>query len=92
VPGVDHAVELQDLHLEHPQLGAERGETRACHRGHSFVTWINADPEQFLDPIAPDRRDSATTGHVAAAPPSSVMNSRRFSRKSIVSQPRSRVL
>jgi site-specific DNA recombinase len=45
-----------------------------------------------VDPIASDRRDSATTGHVAAASPSSVMNSRRFSRKSIVSQSRSHVL
>jgi hypothetical protein len=29
MPSVDHAVELQDLRLEHPQLSAERGEARA---------------------------------------------------------------
>ena len=59
MPGVDHTVELQDLHLEHPQLGAERGDTRACNFGHPFVTWIGDDPEQFLDAIAADRRDDS---------------------------------
>src|SRR5262245_6598545 len=45
VPGVDHTVELQDLCLEHPQLGAEHGETRARNLGQPFVTWIGGDPK-----------------------------------------------
>ena len=57
VPGVDHTVELQDLRLEHPQLGAERGKARARNLGHPFVTRIGDDPEQFLNTIASDRRD-----------------------------------
>ena len=57
VPGVDPTVELQDLRLEHPELGAERGETRTRNLGHPFVTWIGDDREQFLDTIASDWRD-----------------------------------
>ena len=57
MPGVDHTVELQNLRLEHPQLGAERGETRARNLGHPFVTWIGDDAKQFLDTIASDWRD-----------------------------------
>jgi hypothetical protein len=40
VPSVDHAVELQDLRLEHSQLSAERGEARAGDFRHPFVFWI----------------------------------------------------
>ena len=69
-PAVDvkslHAVELQDLRLEHPQLGAERGETRARNLGHPFVTGVGDDPEQFLDTIA-----SGASGSSAARAPAS---------------------
>ena len=60
------AVELQDLRLEHPQLGAERGETRARNLGHPFVTWIGDDVEQFLDTLASDRRDDPELGKMGA--------------------------
>ncbi len=62
VPGSDHTVELQNLRLQHPQLGAERGETRAGNLRQPLVTWIGDDPEQFLDTIAPDRRDDPELG------------------------------
>ena len=59
-------VELQDLRLEHPQLGAERGKTRARDLGHPFVTWIGDDTEQFLDTIASDRCDDPELGKMGA--------------------------
>src|SRR5205807_10516254 len=39
----DHTVELQDLRLEHSQLGAESGKTRARNLRHPFVTWVGDD-------------------------------------------------
>src|SRR6266404_2783134 len=59
-------VELQDLRLEHSQLGAESGKTRARNLRHPFVTWVGDDPEQFLDTIAPDRSDDPVLGKMGA--------------------------
>ena len=59
MPGHDHTVELQDLCLQHPQLGAESGYTSAGDLGQPFVVWIGGDTEQLFDTIAPDRRDDA---------------------------------
>src|SRR6267154_4104157 len=64
--GGDHTVELQDLRLEHSQLGAESGKTRARDLGHPFVIWVGDDPEQFLDTIAPDRSDDPVLGKMGA--------------------------
>src|SRR5207249_2178597 len=66
VPGGDHTVELQDLRLEHSQLGAESGKTRARNLPHPFVTRVGDDPEQFLDTIAPDRSDDPVLGKMGA--------------------------
>src|SRR6266581_4106593 len=62
VPSHDQAVELQDLGLQHPQLGAESGETPPRNLGYAFVTGIGDNIEQCLDPIASDRRDDAELG------------------------------
>src|SRR5436190_24402918 len=66
VPGGDHTVELQDLRLEHSQLGAESGKTRARNLRHPLVTRVGDDPEQFLDTIAPDRSDDPVLGKMGA--------------------------
>src|SRR6476620_8840120 len=62
VPSVDHAVELQNLRLEHPQLGAERDEAGARNFRQPLVTCVSDDPEQFLNTIATDRRDDPELG------------------------------
>src|SRR4029077_570099 len=62
VPSVDHAVELQNLRLEHPQLGAERDEAGARNFRQPLVTCVSDDPEQFLNAIASDRRDDPELG------------------------------
>ena len=59
VPGRDHPVELQNLVLEPTQLSSKCHETHPCNFGHPFVIGIGDDPEQFLNPIASDRRDDA---------------------------------
>ena len=59
MPGIDHAVELQDLRLEHPQLHAQRHDTRACNFWNPIVTSICHDREQFLNAPAADRRNDA---------------------------------
>src|SRR5262245_52275411 len=66
VPSHDHAVELQDPRLEHPQLSAERGEARARNLRHPFVTWISNDPEQLLNTVATDRSNDPELGKVRA--------------------------
>ena len=62
MPGHDQPVELQDLGLQHPQVGAESDETRPRNLGYPFVTGIGDDIEQCLYPIASDRRDDAELG------------------------------
>ena len=49
--GVDHTVELQDLRLEHPQLGAEGGETRA----RDLVQMSNATETPLAQGLALER-------------------------------------
>jgi hypothetical protein len=66
VPGRDHSVEVQYLCLEHPQLGAESGETRSRNLEQPFVACIGDRMEQFLDAIAPDRRDDPKLGKMGA--------------------------
>ena len=52
----------KDLRLEHPQLGAERGEAGARNFRQPLVTCVSDDPEQFLNTIATDRRDDPELG------------------------------
>ena len=66
MPGRNHSVEVQNLRFEHPQLGAERPKARARKLGQPFVIGIGDDIEQFLDAIAPDRRDDAKLGKMGA--------------------------
>ena len=47
-------------------MGAERPKARARNLGQSFVIGIGDDIEQFLDAIAPDRRDDAKLGKMGA--------------------------
>ena len=58
VPSPDHTIELQNLCLQHLQLGTESGHTRTCNLGQSPVTCISDDAEQLLDTMASDRRDN----------------------------------
>ena len=53
VPGLDQTVGLQDLRLQLPQLGAERGDTRAGELGYPFVTCIGDDPSSSSTPLRP---------------------------------------
>jgi len=62
MPSHDHTIELQDLRLQRPQLGAESGDTRTGNFGQSFVTCLSDDPEQLFDTIASDRRDDTELG------------------------------
>src|SRR5438128_4030381 len=62
VPSHDQAVEMHVLGLQHPQLGAESGETPPRNLGYAVVTGIGDNIEQCLDPIASDRRDDAELG------------------------------
>ena len=57
MPSPDHTIELQNLRLQHPQLGAESGHTRTGDLGQPLVICIGDDAEQLLDTIASDRRD-----------------------------------
>src|SRR6266568_9482304 len=66
VPGHDEAIEVQDLGLQHPQLGTKCGETRPRNLRYAVVSGIGDDIEQFLDTIASDRRDDAELGKVSA--------------------------
>src|SRR5664280_371616 len=62
MPGHDYTVELQDLLLEPAQLSPECSETRTGYRRNSLVARIGDDIEQFLDPLAADRRDDPELG------------------------------
>src|SRR6516225_7316444 len=56
MPGSDHPVELQNLRLQHSQLGAKGGDTGTGDIGQPFVTCIGDDIKQLLDTVTPDRR------------------------------------
>ena len=62
MPSSDHAIELQNLRLQHPQLSAKSGNTGPCYFGQALVTCIRDDTEQLIDTPAPDRRDDAKLG------------------------------
>jgi hypothetical protein len=66
VPSPDHTIELQNLRLQHPQLGAESGHTRTGNGGQPFVTCIGNDAEQLFDTMASDRRNDPELGQMGA--------------------------
>jgi len=66
MPSHDPAVELQDLRLQHPQLGAEGGDTGACDLRHPSVTSICDDIKQLFNTLASHRGYDAELGHVGA--------------------------
>ena len=51
--------------LQHPQLGAESQGTGTCNLGQPFVARIGNDFEQFIDTLAPDRRNDTKFGKVS---------------------------
>src|SRR5215470_7501780 len=66
VPGHDQAVELQDLGLQRPELGAKSDETHPRDLRDAVVAGIGNDLEQCLDPIAANRGDDAKLGKMRA--------------------------
>ena len=66
MPGQDPAIELQDLRLQHPQLGAEGGDTGAGDLGHPFVTSIRDDIKQLCNTLASHRRYDPELGQMGA--------------------------
>ena len=62
MPGPDQPVELQYLLLDPPQLSPECRETRTSYLRNSLVVWIGYDIEQFLDTVAPNRRNDPELG------------------------------
>jgi len=66
VPSSDHTVELQNLLLESAQLSPECQEARAGYLRNSLVNWIGDNIEQFLDPLASDRRDDPELSKMGA--------------------------
>jgi len=60
MPGRDHSIEVQDLRLQRPLLRAESSQARARNLGEPLVACVSDDMEQFLDTVAPDRRDDET--------------------------------
>src|SRR4029078_4715728 len=59
VPAHNHAIELKNLRLQYPQLGAKSRNTRTRNLGQSFVTCIDDDTEQLIDTITSDRCNDA---------------------------------
>jgi hypothetical protein len=66
VPGHDQAIELQNLGLQHPQLGAESRDTGTRDLGQPFVARIGNDFEQLTDTLASDRRNDPEFGKMGA--------------------------
>jgi hypothetical protein len=64
VPGRDHSIKVQDLRLQHPQLGAKSSHARAGNLGQPLIAGIGDDMEQLLDAVAPDRRHDAELGEM----------------------------
>ena len=62
MPSRDQPIGFQNLLLEPAQLCAEYCETRASYRRNPTVGWIGDDMEQFLDALAPDRRNDSELG------------------------------
>jgi hypothetical protein len=53
MPSHDPAVKLQDLRLQHPQLGAKGGETHPCNLRHALVAGIRGDSKQLFNTFRP---------------------------------------
>ena len=66
MPDRDPAVELQNLHLELPQLDPESGNTRSRDLRNPGVIGIGDDFEQLFDPAAPNWRDDPELGKIRA--------------------------
>ncbi len=66
MPGHDHPIELQDLSLQHLQLGAESDHTSTRNLGQPLVTGIGGDRKQLFDTIASDRRDDPELRQMSA--------------------------
>ena len=66
MPSQDLAVELQNLRLQHPQLGAEGGDTGACDLRHAGITGIASGSKQLLNTLPSDRGYDPELGHVSA--------------------------
>ena len=66
VPVHDHPIERQNLLFEAEQLTAKRGNTCARNLRHPFIVAVSNDMEQFLDALAPDRRDNAKLRKVSS--------------------------
>jgi hypothetical protein len=66
VPSHDHPIELRNLHLQHPQLGAKSRHTGSCDLGQPLVIQIRDNAKKLLDAIAADRRDDSEFGKVRA--------------------------
>src|SRR5215472_14117720 len=66
MPGDDHPVEVQNLRLEHPQLGTKSGKTCTRYLGQSLVTSIGNHMKQFLHAMAPNRCNNTKLGHMSA--------------------------
>jgi hypothetical protein len=62
MPGHHYAIALQNLGLQHPQLGAESHDTGTRNLGQPFVARIGNHFEQFIDTLASDRRDDPELG------------------------------
>jgi hypothetical protein len=65
MPGQDPAIELQDLLLEPPQLGAKGGETGAHNLRHALVVSIRDDSKQLFNTLASDRGYDPELSHVS---------------------------
>ena len=66
MPSHDPAVKLQDLRLQHPQLGAKGGETRPCNLRHALVAGIRDNSKQLLNTLPSHRGYNFELGHVGA--------------------------
>src|SRR3954466_7689388 len=56
MPSPDHPIELKNLYLQHPQLGAKSRHTGSCDLGQPLVMCISDHAKNPLDAIATDRR------------------------------------
>ena len=66
MPGGDRTIELQDLSLQHPELGTQRDDTSTCERGQPFIARISGDPEELFNAVASDRCDDAELSQMRA--------------------------
>ena len=65
VPGHDPAVKLQDLRLQHPELGAKGSEARLGNLRHAPVAGIRGDSKELFNTLASHRGYDTELGHVS---------------------------